>query len=264
MEISVEGWVLGVLVVLPGFVAAAVRAAIVPEETAPYGEWIAGSIVSSLVLNAVAFLVALLATQIWWGFMPDLARIELAKPVGEIAGLLQSVSGNSTVCYVIILYGLAVLWGVASGVLSLSVSLRWFAFHLRLTPVSPAPNVLPDVLEHLAAMEKGARKESRKKAGERSKSEPLVHWLRIKRDNLVILGQLKTSNVKFSLEQPVELFLSPAHLYENGAAVERPEAVDYDGHLRGLYVRLLPLDLVEILITGPDWVPAKSLTASDQ
>jgi hypothetical protein len=243
MEISLEGWIVGVLAVLPGFVSAAFRSAIAPGESSSSGEWIAGSIVTSLVFNAITFLGLVLASTI---FSTLGVHIPMNAPIKDIVGGLGSLPGTILLWYVAVLYGLAALWGMVSGLLVSDFAPRKLAFRLRLTPVSPHPNVFTDVLDELLNT-----KTNRKLRGSPRQQVP---WLRVRRDKMIILGRLQNGSVDFPVDEPIEVFLSPAHLLETATACT-PPVPRLSNHIHGLYLRVLPTDFVEVLVGRADWDP---------
>jgi hypothetical protein len=244
MDINLEEWIVGVFAVLPGFVSAAIRSAIAPGETSSAGEWLAGSIVTSLVFNAITFLAFVFATSL---FPSLLADIHLGGHIKDIAVALGEVPGTTLLWYIAILYGWAVLWGIVSGLLSSHYAPRRLAYRLRLTPVSPHPNVFNDVLEELIGTAA-----NRLLRGDPAQQVP---WLRVQRGEMVIFGRLRTGSVDFAVDKPAEVFLSPAQLLTDAKSVSRDRTNPYANHVQGLYLRLLPKDLVEILVERADWDP---------
>ena len=53
MSFTIESLIIAIFAVLPGFVSAAIRATLKPGQTRSAGEWVAGSIVASLMLGVL-------------------------------------------------------------------------------------------------------------------------------------------------------------------------------------------------------------------
>jgi len=225
MDISVETLIVAVFAVLPGFVSAAVGAVIAPDGRTSAGEWIASSIVGSLAINAVAFSV----------FIAIRSTINLDGEISTLQSQFLRITGWTVIEYLIAVYVIAVVWGIVSG-LGTSNGPRSLAYRLRLTPVSPAQNVFNDLLGDLVGT-----KQNRKLRG---KPEQLRPWLRLRRDNSEILGCLTNGSVAFGVDEPIEVFLCPAFIRQSEAA---PRSV------KGLYLRVVPEDLVEVFVARADW-----------
>ncbi len=233
MDVSLEGLIVGIFAVLPGFVSAAVRAAIAPGDRSSAGEWVAGSIVASLSLNALVLLA----------FLP-IVGFNLGQ---EIHGVVQSLGHmpvRLVLGYLVVLYCLAVVWGAISGLLA-EYAPRALAYRLRLTPVSPSPNVFNDTIEKLVRTEENRR--LRNTPGQQ------VPWLRVQRDAIAIVGRLRRGSVDFEVDKPVEVFLSPA--YRSGAGGPLAWLPLPGANPQGVYLRLLSTDVAEVFTARSDWTP---------
>ncbi len=188
-------------------------------------------------MNVVAFLV----------FVFFFHNIDLAKPLSELKKQLSAQTGTTALEYLACLYVLALLWGFASGLSSEQFGPRVLAYRLRLTPISPATTVFVDVLSQLVGT-----KENR-----RLRDDPARHkvaWLRIRRDNRIILGRVRKSSIRFGVNEPIEVYLSPACIFEGGAPAPtiNPPGAEY---VRGMYLRLRPDDVADILVARASWTP---------
>lgn len=227
MEFTLEGLVLAIVAILPGFVRTAARQVIAPETERDTADWVAGSIVGSLVLNAVMLPV----------FVVYFHSLDLTKDIGSIKQAVLAVSGWRVLGYLGALYGLAVVSGLLAGAFA-AYSPRELAYRLRLTPISPASNVFNDVLDDLM------RRASRPRP---------APWIRVRRKDTLILGRLNNSSVDFDVDKPIEIFLDRVTLQRRGTLLLREPNIEE--RFQGLYLRLLPDDLVEILLAPPEWDP---------
>ena len=237
MSFTIESLIVAIIAVLPGFVSAAVRATLKPGASPSAGEWVAGSIVASLTLNVLAFFLF-----IFW-----IGGVDLDQPIEQFRKQLEALPGRSTLYYLGLLYGLALLWGIASGLANDRLALRVLAYRLRLTPISPTANVLVDVLQSLVGSPENRRL--------RGKPEQQVAWLKLRRDGKVIQGQLRKSSVRFAVNEPLEVFLEPAYIRDGDVIIERADPNIAADSNRRLYLRLRPEDVVEILVMPADWDP---------
>jgi hypothetical protein len=233
MDVSLEALIVGLFAVLPGFVSAAVRAVIAPADRSSTGEWVAGSVVASLSLNALVLI----------GFLPA-AGFNLGQPVAGVAKTLGQVPVRLVVEYLVALYVLALGWGVVSGFLA-EYAPRALAHRLRLTPVSPTPNVFNDTIEKLVSTA-----ENRKRRDDPARPVP---WLRVQREKTAVVGRLRRGSVDFEVDKPVEVFLSPAYRSGPEGPLPWPPLAGAEQH--GIYLRLLPNDIAEVFTARADWTP---------
>ncbi len=241
MSFTLESLIIVVIAILPGFLSAAVRATLKPDERPSAGEWVASSIVASLGLNAVAF----------WPFVFWSGRINLALPLATMKGQLAQLTGEDALRYVALLYLISIVWGIASGLAGKAFTPRVLAYRLRLTPISPASNVFTDVLDRLVRTSANLRL--------RGNPDQQVPWLRLKRDGKLIQGRLRQSSVTFDVGEPIEVFLSPAYVFEGGSVVQPISPVADVEYLRGLYLRLKVDDVTEVMVAPAKWNPLAPL-----
>jgi Family of unknown function (DUF6338) len=226
--------------VLPGFISAAVRATLKPGDSPSAGEWVAGSIVASLFLNASAFFLYLFLV----------GGIDLNRPLAELQIEFGGQTGKSALIYVGLLYALALAWGLASGFADEGLTLRVLAYRLRLTPISPTTTVFIDVLERLVG-----GKDNRRRRGD---PDQQVAWIRVRRDNRIIQGRISKSSVRFAVSEPIEVYLQPAYIFDTGAIIERDDRRPDADKSSGIYLRLRPEDVVEISVAPASWRPRTS------
>jgi len=236
MSLSIEALIIAVFAILPGFGSAAVRATLKPQLNPSAGEWVAGSLVASLFLNAVAFLLFSLLFR----------SIYLDQPLSALGGQLAAQSGWTALGYLAFLYLLALVWGLISGFAGEKFEPRVLAYRLRLTPISPRPTVFTDVLtDLLGSAENRAR---------RGRPDQEVAWLRMYRDGKLILGRIGNTSVNFGTGDPIEVYLSPGYVFIGGMVIEQASrGVDPLQH--GIYVRLRPDDVADILVAPASWSP---------
>jgi hypothetical protein len=234
MAFTLEALVVAVFAILPGFISAAARSSLTPTERASVGEWVAGSIVTSLVINVIAMFL----------FVQFHKEIDLNKSIGELVDIVKNQSGSTALEYMTVIYSLAVTWGVLGGLESGNYAPRVLAYRFRLTPVAPVPNVFEGVIGRLVRTP-----ENPCLAGDPKQKAP---WLRVQRKGIIVFGRLRDSSVDYEVNEPIEVFVSPAYLLgdarENFVRYPREE-------VRGLYFRILPDDIVEVLTMSADWVP---------
>lgn len=242
MEIKLEGLIVAIFAVLPGFVSAAVRAILKPTETSSAGEWVARSIVASISFNALTLLLFVLIDN----------RIDLREPVAGIERQFGSVSSVTVLWYLALLYLIAIVWGIVSGYASGRFAPRILAYQLRLTPISPSPNVFTAMFEQLV----GTRENLRLRGDPRQE----VPWIRVRREKCAIFGRLRRSSAVFQVNEPIEVFLDPAYLIEGSETAERiDEIICPEEYQHGLYLRLLQEDVVDVLVAPAEWNPLVSI-----
>lgn len=238
MEFSLEGLIIAVFAILPGFVSGAVRLQLDPTEKAATGEWVAVSIVTSIVLNGVIFLPFVMFGH--W--------IDFGRAVQDLGAQLGVISGWQALAYLGVLYLLAIVWGILSALIGAGQRHRLLGYRFRLTPVSGLPNTFIDAIDSLVST-----RANRRLRGDAAQQVP---WLRVLRSDLTILGRMTKSSDQFALSEPPEVFLDPAYIFNNRTVAPRENDVDYPaGIFKGLYLRLKPEDVVEVLVARADWTP---------
>jgi len=245
MSFSLENLIIAIIAILPGFVSAAIRATLKPGRNPSTGEWIAASVVTSLVLNALAFAL----------FIFFFKSIDLNKPLSEMKLQLSELTGFTVLFYLLGLYALALLWGFVTGLASDNVELRVLAYKLRLTPISPETSVFVDML----------RQQIGSKDNQRLGNDPKrkVAWLRIRRDGKLILGRLRKSSIRFNVNDPIEIYLSPGYIFATGEIISRKDVLTNTDSARQLYLRLRPEDIAEILVLSATWNPLTSTSETE-
>jgi hypothetical protein len=233
MEFTWETLIVAIFAILPGFVSDGVRSQLDPSKRSA-GEWVGESIVTSLFLNAFALCVFVIPT----------GGIDLSRDVNAVARQLGATSGWRALQYLGTLYVFALLWGAFSGVFGARYGQKLLGFRLRLTPISGADNTFIDALDHLVHTQENLRLDG--------KPAQQVPWLRVRRSDMVILGQMQNSSEQFELAEPFEVFFSRAYVFKDGKIVAREP---YDRYLRGLHLRVRPEDVIEVLVTRADWDP---------
>lgn len=236
MSLSVEALIIAVFAILPGFGSAAVRATLKPQLNRSAGEWVAGSIVASLFLNAIAFLLFSLLFR----------SIYLDQPLSALAGQLVAQSGWTALGYLAFLYLIALVWGLISGFAGEKFEPRVLAYRLRLTPISPRPTVLTDVLTDLIGSAENRARHGR--------SDQEVAWLRTFRDGNLILGRIGNTSVTFGTGDAIEIYLSPGYVFAGGMVIEQ-HGHGTDARQRGIYLRLRVDDVADLLIAPASWRP---------
>lgn len=222
MEFTLQGFLIAVLGILPGFVPSFIHTALSNQsEELETERWLATSIIASMVLNAIVAMIFLL----WFLHIP------LNTDVSTFIGALKKLPVNELVWYGGSLYAAAVLWGLFRA-LTPKLNLGSLAHRWRLTPISPVQNVFCATLEAEFRTKKNLRLHGR--------PEQIVPWVRLSRGNTTILGRLCRSSVKFDGDKPIEAFLSPVYTQtpRETAVIEPPD---------GLYLRIESSEAVEVL-----------------
>jgi hypothetical protein len=222
VEFTLQGFLIAVLGILPGFVPSFVHTVLSNQsEELETERWLATCIIASMVLNAVVAMIFL----VW------VLPIPLDTDISAFIDALQKLPVNKLVLYGMSLYAVAALWGFFRA-LTPRLNLGELAHRWRLTPISPVQNVFCATLEAAFRTKENLRLHG--------KPEQIVPWLRLTRGNTTILGRLRRSSVKFDGDKPVEAFLSPIYTQttRESAVIEPPD---------GLYLRIEASEAAEIL-----------------
>jgi hypothetical protein len=219
MEFTFEGFLIGVLGVFPGFLSSWVCAVVSNEpDDLETEKWIGTSIVTSMLLNAfVAFV-----------FVSFILPIELDTTTESFLTKVSELHINYLLCYGLALYVSAGALGVFQ---AYAPSVGGLLHRLRLTPVSPTPNVFCDTLEKKLYIRQMRERDD-------CKPDQIVPWIYLHRQELDVVGRLQLSSVKFDVDKPVEVFLSPVSVWTTSTYRELQD---------GMYMRVLPEDVVQIL-----------------
>lgn len=231
MDFTIEGFFIAIVAILPGFFLAFTRSVVSNNlHDQEIEEWVATSIISSIILNAVIAIPFLL-----W-----IIGVSVDQDFEHLLKQLHSTHVALLIWYFVALYLAAFLLGVVSALrddLNLSVlSYRW-----RLTPISPNANVFVHALESTFR--------SRQNLERRGRPDQIVPWLRIARKGTIVVGRLRRSSVRFELDKPIEVYLSPAYVVQDN------QRRSIDGAHDGIHMRVLPTDVVEILSASANWLP---------
>lgn len=222
MEFTLQGFLIAVLGILPGFVPSFVHTALSNQsEELETERWLATSILASMLLNAVVAVI----------FVVWVLPIPLYTDINAFIDALQKLPVNQLVLYGGSLYAVAVLWGLLR-VLTPRLTFGELAHRWRLTPISPVQNVFCATLNAAFRTRGNLRLHGR--------PEQIVPWLRLTRGNTTILGRLRRSSVKFDGDKPIEAFLSPVYTQNprETVTIEPPD---------GLYLRIEASEAVEVL-----------------
>lgn len=238
-ELSVESLLILIFGVLPGFVSSAIRSTLEPGEAVEVGQWIARSIVAGLVYNAVV-----LAAFVFGG-----SSLSIHGSIGEISESLKDIKVSVGLWYIADLYIVAIFWGIASA-FARDYAPRVLAHSLRLTPIGPDHTVLRAALKDLFRTRRNKKLSNR--------PEQLVPWIRLSRPrSIVVIGRLQRTSAVFSVDEPTEIFLSPAFVFRHDKLPTRAESKPDMQRQKGIYMRLVPKDVVEILSARKDWHPSR-------
>lgn len=233
MDISVEGILVATLLILPGFLASSVERLFI-DQAASEAQWIAVSALRSLGLNAAAALSLIVTVKLiaWDSLLQDFGN-QLKLLTLRQAGL-----------YLLVLYGLALIYGMIKGLLwkywkNVSFIRRW-------TPISPYNDVWTDALDNTFRT-----KENRKLAG---RPEQRCPWVCIALDEHTdIIGALTRSSMRIEPDKPFEIFLDPAYIRKDEKI---SQAMRLDGtHVTGAYIRVEPKMPVFVLSAPSSWRP---------
>lgn len=124
MDLSIAGIALALFLVLPGYLAKTLELWVLPGgDSFPVGDWIAMSILGSLVLNAIALPLWLAYTGLQ--IVPWDADVTNAWKIASSSFKLREVAS-----YLVSLYGLAIFYGLTVGTAvkqwkGLAWALRW-------------------------------------------------------------------------------------------------------------------------------------------
>jgi hypothetical protein len=193
-----------------------------------------------LVLNAVVLPL----------FIIRVIPFDLGQSLSGLKGSLGSVSVGRVLAFLALLYLVAIAWGLVSGALA-GYAPRILAYRLRLTPVSPVPNVFNDMLGALVRTPENLRL--------RGTPAQAVPWLRLQRPNGAIVGRIARGSVDFDVDAPIEVFLSPTFRITVAGTVPW-SALDGAVH-QGVYLRVRAEDIVEVFTARADWLPCASQRA---
>jgi hypothetical protein len=235
MGMSLESLFVGLFAFLPGFLCSSVRSVFTKEESSTTAAWTVTSVLISLAMNAVSFVVYI------WLFGP---AFDSSDSIQEISSGVASLSVSTIVDYLCLVYIFAFAWGLITG-LARHYSLRHLAFLYRLTPIAPERDVFHRTLGQLFRTKDNMAK--------RGNNDQLVPWLKIDAGNRVMFGRLRSSNNVIHQDKPIEVYLAPAFSIENSSLV--PHSGGNGASSAGFYLRIRPEQVIEIFSARADWRP---------
>jgi Family of unknown function (DUF6338) len=240
MNFSITGLALALFLILPGYLATLLEHWVTPGIKPPrIGDWIAMSVLRSLVLNAVAL-------PLWLVYTGPEQTVPWDDKLADAWWVASSLKLSQVRDYLISLYGLATLQGLLVGMAikqwkGLSWALRW-------TSISPYEDVWNDILSE----------NFRNKKNLALRGTPALRraWLKLAlNDGHVIIGRMRRSSITIDKEKPIEVFLAPGYVFN-----EQCRMVEALGDLTGcdkvgFYLRVSAQTPVEIVSARDDWHP---------
>jgi len=284
MGLSVENLVIAVVLVLPGFVSAAIRARYQPGGDALSVSWLGLCLLRSLAFNLVLVLPFSRAVP----EVLDLTLLASAK-----AGTLPAgINTASLVVYCLLLYAVAFLWGHAPVVPLLrrlqaglwaggTIDPDTSVFRQALVELLQRPRrhgLLTTLFEALGCVRAwivervpavARRRLAPAWAAVAGIFGPLYEtdpdhglWLLVRRgDGRRILGRIVKSSARIDSSGPFEALLFPAAEVDKQGRLIAP-SIDPDALASGFYLRVQPSDEVFFYQTAPDWLPPQLAAAA--
>ncbi len=227
MEIGLEKLIVGLIVLVPGFIASTAQGVFQPHRFESNFEWTASSLLRSILLNAVG--IACVIT-----FIDDVS----STPIGEVRGKLLDQSFGFWQKYVLALYAVAAIWGGIIGIWP-DIALRSIANRLGLTTLGRHDSVWNRIFD-------------KQRPEDRPSSWLLIHG---GEGRPAIFGKLRHSSVWVAQDKPIEIYLNP--IFEHrGALFERPGAGSSEEGADGLYMKLTRDHATEFYYREKNWAPS--------
>lgn len=134
MNLGVEGLIVAITLILPGFVASRVQAAVTDRPPTQANQWIAVSLLRGFILNGVGLVIVVWLTDIF----------AMGGNFATVKTNLNQITVEKGLTYLGGIYVTAILYGLVIGfVLQRG---RETLFTRGWTPISPYPDVWTDIL----------------------------------------------------------------------------------------------------------------------
>lgn len=244
MNFSVEGILVATLLILPGFLSSSIQRYFVKDRGSE-AQWVAVSALRSLGLNA--------ATSITLVALVKLVEWDLV--VQEFTNQLKLLTVQQVGLYLLVLYGFALLYGLAMGLLWRHG--RRFAFAQGWTPVSPFDDVFNDALAPVFRSKANRRR--------RNTDDYRRPWIRIALDDQTeVMGLLARSSVRIAVDKPFEVFLDPLYVRDKESGAWRPPQPPDGTEWVGAYMRVEPKTPMLVFAAPEVWRPSHPGAEEDQ
>jgi len=230
MDINIQQLLVSLFLLVPGFISTEIQKSYSPKRFENDFHWVVSSLLTSLVINAVLIF-----------FILFFGEFRIDTKVSEVSSLAKEISLLIVGLYVILLYGVSVLWGILSGAYPL-LGLKAFLNHFGIVPYAQNPSVWDRIFEV-----------------RRPKERPIT-WLKFKNGNDVYLAHLRHSSTHVEMDKSFEIYVDRVHLLEKNNWVpcgfgQNPDHIPCDG----MYFRITPESFIELYFQDTNWNPNKSI-----
>lgn len=224
MSIDLQQAFIALILLVPGFIVTSMHRGFKTKIFSSQFEWFVSSILHSIFLNLVTIGAAINFIDVSSYSVKD-AELKL-KDIGLI----------DVYYYFILLYVFALLWGILSGKFQ-SLGLRAMANKIGLTPYG----------EHSSVWDRLFEKQVPDNAQ--------AIWVSTTIDNNVhILGRLRHSSETVIQDKPIELYIAPYYVLENGN-LNVPSLPDSGGVSNGIYLKLTDEKNIKFYFKADSWMP---------
>jgi hypothetical protein len=227
MNVDFQQLAVALIMLVPGFITTSIQRAFAPRRFASDAHWVVSSLLIALPLNFLAML------PFWVMHLPAAATLRL-RDLPESA---RNVSAGAALTYVLVLYSLALVVGLLVGRFP-GLRLRALLNRARVVSFAEHPSVWDRIFDV-----------------RRPKDRPTT-WLCIRAEHgKLVFGHLRNSSEHIDRQHPFEIYLEQPHEWLYGRWVP----MEIDAPLRrkadGVYLRILPAQLVELYFVADGWKP---------
>ncbi len=224
MSINLQQAFVALILLVPGFIVTSMQRGFKTKTFSSQSEWFVTSILQSIFLNLVTFAIASCFIDIYGYTIKD-AEIKL-----------RDINVINVYYYFILLYAFAVIWGIVSGKWQ-SLGFRAVANKLGITPYGEHSSVWDRLFDKQVP------------------DDARAIWVTtIIDDGSEILGRLRHSSEIVVQDKPIELYITPYYVMENGAW-KSPILINNGGVSNGIYLKLTDGRSVKFYFRHKDWTP---------
>ena len=230
MNIDLQQILVSLFLLVPGFISTGILKSVLPKKYDTDFQWVVSSLLISVILNAALIFIIL-----------PLGIFSVDTKISEISTLAKTLNLADLGLYILILYGLATVWGTLSGLFPI-LGIRSFLNRFKLVPYARNPSVWNRVFEV------------------RRPSDRPVTWLKYEINGRIFLAHLCHSSTHIDMDKSFEVYVDKVHVYESSKWIPLSLMPSTDMILcDGMYLRLLPERFIELYFTTSEWNPNNSI-----
>ncbi len=229
MSIDVEQLIVGLVLLVPGFISTSTQRLFQPRQFESTYQWTSSSLIRSIILNLLGILVIAGTARVAWipSEILSFTTIHIKKSIIELPFVYMLI-------YVTGLYLFSAITGLISGIFP-QLTIKALVHKLGLSSLGRSESVWRGI-----------------KVDERPKDRQIT-WVKIYfHEGKTVFGRLKRASAIVEQDKPIEIYLKPAYEVQND---QLNQLTCMEQQADGVYARLQGADVVEFYFTADERLP---------